>query len=62
MLLQIHDELIFEVARTRIGEVAALVKREMEGALALSVPLDVTLKTGRSWYEEPYEEAASAEF
>ena len=63
MLLQIHDELIFEVAVDRIGEVAALVKREMEGALALSVPLDVTLKTGRSWYDvEPYEEAASAEF
>jgi len=51
MLLQIHDELIFEVAAAEVGPVAALVKREMEGAVALGVPLEVTLKTGRSWYD-----------
>jgi len=51
MLLQIHDELIFEVAAAEVGPVAALVKREMEGAVALDVPLEVTLKTGRSWYD-----------
>jgi DNA polymerase-1 len=55
MLLQIHDELIFEVDAARIDTVAALVKREMETAIELSVPLEVTLKTGRTWYEvEPY--------
>ncbi len=55
MLLQIHDELIFEVDAARIAEVAALVKQEMENAIELTVPLEVTLKTGRTWYEvEPY--------
>jgi DNA polymerase-1 len=59
MLLQIHDELIFEVARDRIANVAALVKREMETAIALSVPLEVTLKTGATWYDvEPFDEGA----
>jgi DNA polymerase-1 len=59
MLLQIHDELIFEVTRDRIASVAALVKREMETAIALSVPLEVTLKTGATWYDvEPFDEGA----
>ena len=51
MLLQIHDELIFEVDRAELDAVAALVKREMEAAFALSVPLEVTLKMGRTWYD-----------
>jgi len=51
MLLQIHDELILEVAADSIERVAALVKREMETALALDVPLEVSLKTGRTWYD-----------
>jgi DNA polymerase-1 len=51
MLLQIHDELILEVEAGSIERVAALVKREMETALALDVPLEVSLKTGRTWYD-----------
>ena len=51
MLLQIHDELIFEVSANDVEPVAALVKTEMEHAIALSVPVEVTLKTGRSWYD-----------
>lgn len=51
MLLQIHDELIFEVHRDHLHEIAHLVRSEMEGALALSVPLEVTVKTGRNWYD-----------
>ncbi len=51
MLLQIHDELIFDVARRDVREAAALVREEMEGAIALSVPLDVTVKTGNNWYD-----------
>jgi DNA polymerase-1 len=55
MLLQIHDELIFEIDAARTAAVAAFVKREMEHAIELSVPLEVTLKTGHTWYEvEPY--------
>ena len=51
MLLQIHDELIFEVDRARLAAVAALVKAEMESALVLAVPLEVTLKSGRTWFD-----------
>ncbi len=51
MLLQIHDELLFEVARKDLAAVAALVRAEMVGAIELAVPLEVTLKSGRNWYE-----------
>jgi DNA polymerase I len=51
MLLQIHDELIFEVHESGLHDLANLVRREMEGALALSVPLEVTVKTGKNWYD-----------
>ena len=60
MLLQIHDELIFEVAHDQIDAVAALVKREMEHAYELVVPLEATLKTGRTWYDvEPLDLATA---
>jgi DNA polymerase-1 len=51
MLLQIHDELIFEVARRDLDAVGRIVKYEMEHAYELSVPLEATLKTGKNWYE-----------
>lgn len=51
MLLQIHDELIFEVDRTQLHQAGALVRSEMERVIDLSVPLAVTLKTGRNWYD-----------
>ncbi len=51
MLLQIHDELIFEVRKDRLHDVAHLVRSEMENALPLSVPLEVTVKTGTNWYD-----------
>jgi len=51
MLLQIHDELIFEVDAASLHEIAALVRSEMERAIALSVPLDVVLKAGRTWFD-----------
>jgi DNA polymerase I len=51
MLLQIHDELIFEVALADLADTAALVRDRMEGAAELSVPLEVTVKTGRNWYD-----------
>ena len=56
MLLQIHDELIFEVDAERTEAAGALIKRELEGALPLSVPVVVDLKAGRTWYDvEPFE-------
>jgi DNA polymerase I len=51
MLLQIHDELIFEVRRAQLAALANLVRREMEQALTLSVPLEVTTKSGANWYD-----------
>jgi DNA polymerase-1 len=51
MLLQIHDELIFEVGRADLDAVARIVKHEMEHALELSVPIEATLKTGANWYD-----------
>jgi DNA polymerase-1 len=51
MLLQIHDELILEADAARIAEIARVVKEEMENAVPLSVPVEVTLKTGRNWYD-----------
>ncbi|MBX3169386.1 MAG: DNA polymerase I [Candidatus Eremiobacteraeota bacterium] len=55
MLLQIHDELIFEVDAAAAHDLAALVRREMEGALSLEVPLGVSLKWGANWFEvEPF--------
>jgi DNA polymerase-1 len=51
MLLQIHDELIFEVRKSDLSRVAALVRQHMEDAFTLSVPLEVTLKSGNNWYD-----------
>jgi DNA polymerase-1 len=51
MVLQIHDELIFEVPRAVLPRVAATIKYEMEHALELSVPIEATLKSGANWYE-----------
>jgi DNA polymerase I len=51
LLLQVHDELVLEVAEQEVDEVEALVRREMEGAAALEVPLEVEVGRGRSWAE-----------
>ena len=49
MLLQVHDELIFEVPEAEIDETAALVKKVMEGAAHLDVPLVVETGSGANW-------------
>lgn len=51
MLLQVHDELIFEVPEGELAEVASLVRRVMENAVPLPVPLKVDAKVGKNWYE-----------
>ncbi|MGH2447834.1 MAG: DNA polymerase I [Chloroflexota bacterium] len=50
MILQVHDELVFEVPEEDTNEVAMLVRQEMEHALELAVPLEVEIKAGRDWY------------
>jgi DNA polymerase-1 len=49
MLLQVHDELIFEAAPGELDDLTALVRTEMRGAAELRVPLEVSTGTGRSW-------------
>jgi DNA polymerase-1 len=49
MLLQVHDELVLEVADGEQGALEALVRREMASAYALEVPLEVSVGFGRSW-------------
>jgi DNA polymerase I len=51
MLLQVHDELVFDVYKPELDTIKALVKTEMEAAYTLSVPLVVDLDTGNNWLE-----------
>ena len=51
MLLQVHDELVFDVYKPELGTIKNLVKSEMENAYKLSVPLDVDLGVGNDWLE-----------
>ncbi len=51
MLLQVHDELVFDVYKPELEEMKTLIKTEMENAFKLEVPLDVELDTGLNWLE-----------
>ncbi|MDX1313978.1 MAG: DNA polymerase I, partial [Eudoraea sp.] len=51
MLLQVHDELVFDVYKPELEEVSSLIKSEMENAFELAVPLDVDLGQGSNWLE-----------
>ncbi|TGV00941.1 DNA polymerase I [Flavivirga rizhaonensis] len=51
MLLQVHDELVFDVYKPELETIKALVKTEMESAYTLEVPLDVDLGIGADWLE-----------
>jgi DNA polymerase-1 len=49
LLLQVHDELILECPKEKAKETAELVRREMENAVKLKIPLRVSVETGKSW-------------
>jgi DNA polymerase-1 len=51
MLLQVHDELVFEAIPSELDQVKELVKYEMEHSAELSVPLVVDLGVGKNWLE-----------
>ena len=51
MLLQVHDELVFDVYKPELETIKTLVKTEMENAFILEVPLDVDLGVGNNWLE-----------
>ena len=51
MILQVHDELVFDVYKKELDEVKQMIIREMENAYSLSVPLIVDFGTGNNWLE-----------
>ena len=51
MLLQVHDELVFEVPEAEVDETTALVRSIMENAFPLAVPLEVATGVGATWYD-----------
>jgi len=51
MLLQVHDELIFECPQDELNELQQLVRDNMENAMTLNVPLRVDTAYGRTWYD-----------
>ena len=51
MLLQVHDELIFEVPSQEVSELSKRVKEKMERVYHLMVPLKVDLKVGKNWFD-----------
>lgn len=51
LVLQVHDELLIETHQEELEEVKAILKREMEQAASLDVPLEVDMHTGSNWYE-----------
>jgi DNA polymerase-1 len=56
MILQVHDELVFEVPVEDLERARKMVKKIMEGVGPLKVPIKVEMKVGRNWYEaEPME-------
>jgi len=51
MLLQVHDELVFEVKKSELEEVEKIVLKEMKNAVKLDVPIEVEIGTGKNWFE-----------
>jgi DNA polymerase-1 len=51
MLLQVHDELVFDVHNSELERIQPMIKQEMEQAVILSVPLEVEIGIGKDWLE-----------
>jgi DNA polymerase-1 len=51
MLLQVHDELVFDAHKDELETIRPIIKYEMENAFKLSVPLDVELGIGENWLQ-----------
>ncbi|NDI97858.1 DNA polymerase I [Flavobacterium sp. LaA7.5] len=51
MLLQVHDELVFDVHNSELEKIKPMIKHEMENAFKLDVPLDVDMGAGKNWLE-----------
>ncbi|MCL9806477.1 DNA polymerase I [Flavobacterium amniphilum] len=51
MLLQVHDELVFDVHNSELEKIKSMIKHEMENAFKMAVPLEVEVGLGRDWLE-----------
>ena len=51
MVMQVHDELVFDVAPGETEALSQLVKNEMESAISLSIPLTAEVGIGKNWLE-----------
>jgi len=51
MLLQVHDELVFDVHNSELEKIKPMIKHEMENAFKMDVPLDVEIGVGKNWLE-----------
>ncbi len=51
LILQVHDELVFDVKKDKLKSFSAMVKSKMENVLKLAVPIKVDLKAGKNWSE-----------
>ena len=51
MIMQVHDELVFDVAPGETEQLSAIVKQEMEGAMSLSIPLTAEVGVGKNWLD-----------
>ena len=51
MLLQVHDELLFDVHKEEVDEITAMVKEKMETAIPMNVPIEVETGTGENWLD-----------
>ncbi|MFB0910069.1 MAG: DNA polymerase, partial [Flavobacterium sp.] len=51
MLLQVHDELVFDIHNSELEQMKEMIKYEMENAFKLDVPLTVELGMGQDWLE-----------
>ena len=51
MILQVHDELVFDVHQSELDKIKKVVKNSMENAVTLDIPLKVDIGTGKNWLE-----------
>ncbi|MCK4271050.1 DNA polymerase I, partial [bacterium] len=51
MIIQIHDELVFEIPKEELNQVSEMIRSKMENALSLKVPIKVDIGVGKNWYE-----------
>ena len=51
MIMQVHDELVFDVPLAEVDMLSALIREHMEAAVSLPVPLVVDMSTGADWLE-----------